>query len=63
MHANSDCYRRRPFTYYDTDNKLTRSDITFSEYDEYAILRLKRSKTDAKSSGALTQGSPEEAYA
>lgn len=30
---------------------LTRSDITFSEDDDYAILRLKRSKTDVKHTG------------
>ena len=28
------------------NTKLTRSDITFDESSEYAILRLKRSKTD-----------------
>lgn len=35
------------------DLHLIRSDITFSESDQYAILRLKRSKTDAKHTGVL----------
>jgi hypothetical protein len=30
---------------------LTRSDITFGERDQYAVLRLKRSKTDVKHEG------------
>ena len=33
------------------DTKLTRSDITFSEGDQHAILRLKRSKTDVNHTG------------
>lgn len=32
---------------------LTRSDITFSERDQYATLRLKRSKTDTNHTGVL----------
>lgn len=35
------------------DLHLTRSDITFSENDQYATLRLKRSKTDTNHSGVL----------
>lgn len=31
--------------------KATRSDISFAEDDEYAVLRLKRSKTDIEHSG------------
>lgn len=31
--------------------KLTRSDITFSQDDQYVVLRLKRSKTDVKHTG------------
>ena len=31
--------------------KLTRSDITFSQNDQYVVLRLKRSKTDVKHTG------------
>lgn len=33
------------------DTKVTRSDISFSEGDQYAILRLKRSKTDTEHTG------------
>lgn len=33
------------------DTKLTRSDITFSDEDQHAILRLKRSKTDLNHTG------------
>lgn len=33
------------------NTKLTRSDITFSDRDQHAILRLKRSKTDLNHSG------------
>lgn len=33
------------------DKKVTRSDISFSEGDQYAILRLKRSKTDTEHTG------------
>lgn len=33
------------------DTKLTRSDISFAEGDQYAILRLKRSKTDIEHTG------------
>ena len=33
------------------DTKLTRSDISFAEGDQYAILRLKRSKTDVDHTG------------
>jgi hypothetical protein len=33
------------------NTKLTRSDITFDECYEYAILRLKRSKTDTNHKG------------
>lgn len=33
------------------DTKLTRSDITFSESDQHAIVRLKRSKTDLNHTG------------
>lgn len=33
------------------DTKLTRSDISFAEGDQYAILRLKRSKTDVEHTG------------
>ena len=33
------------------DNKLTRSDINFSEGDQHAILRLKRSKTHVNHTG------------
>ena len=34
-----------------TSTKLTRSDVTFSDGDQHAILRLKRSKTDVNNSG------------
>ena len=51
--------RMGEFTYTDAesqartfaDTKLTRSDITFSEGDQHAILRLKRSKTDVNHTG------------
>ena len=33
------------------ETKLTRSDISFSEGDQYAILRLKQSKTDVEHTG------------
>jgi hypothetical protein len=36
----------QPFSRNFINTKLTRSDITFDEQSEYAILRLKRSKTD-----------------
>ena len=36
----------RPGTHDFINTKLTRSDVTFDESYEYAILRLKRSKTD-----------------
>lgn len=35
------------------DLHLTRSDITFSEHDQYVTLRLKKSKTDVNHTGAL----------
>lgn len=51
--------RMGEFTYTDTEaqsrvfarTKLTRSDITFSDGDQHAILRLKRSKTDVQHTG------------
>lgn len=35
-----------------SDTKVTRSDISFSKGNQYAVLRLKQSKTDTKHTGA-----------
>lgn len=35
------------------DLHITRSDVTFSKLDQYARLRLKRSKNDANQTGVL----------